>query len=38
MKEVLYTVRFHPELDKQVQSFDLTLFPMGTGIMSQTKA
>ena len=37
MKEVFYTVRFHPELDKQVQSFDLTLFPMGTGIMQGVK-
>ena len=28
IKEALYIARFRPELNKQVQSFDLTLFPM----------
>ncbi|KAL9976568.1 hypothetical protein ACROYT_G013888 [Oculina patagonica] len=27
-----YIARYHPELNKQVQSLDLTLFPVGTGI------
>ena len=32
IKEAFYIARFRPELNKQVQSLDLTLFPMGTGI------
>ena len=32
IKEALYIARFRPELNKQVQSLDLTLFPMRTGI------
>ena len=32
IKEAFYIARFCPELNKQVQSLDLTLFPMGTGI------
>jgi len=31
IKEAFYIARFRPELNKQVQSLDLTLFPMGTG-------
>ncbi|XP_078365461.1 uncharacterized protein LOC144649756 [Oculina patagonica] len=34
IKEAFYIARYHPELNKQVQSLDLTLFPMGTGITS----
>jgi hypothetical protein len=30
--EKSYIARFHPELDKQVQSFQLTLLPMGIGV------
>ncbi|KAL9964566.1 hypothetical protein ACROYT_G028222 [Oculina patagonica] len=30
IKEAFYIARYHPELNKQVQSLDLTLFPMGT--------
>ena len=33
IRELFYIARFCPELNKQVQSLDLTLFPMGTGIM-----
>ena len=29
----MYIARFRPELNKQVQSLYLTLFPMGTGIL-----
>jgi len=32
INEVFYIACFRPELNKQVQSLDLTLFPMGTGI------
>ena len=32
IKEVFHIARFRPELNKQVQSLDLTLFSMGTGI------
>jgi len=32
IKEAFYIARFCPELNKLVQSLDLTLFPMGTGI------
>ena len=38
IKEMFYLAHFHPELNKHVQSFDLTLFPMGTGITLRTKA
>lgn len=30
--ETFYITRFRPELNKHVQSLDLNLFPMGTGI------
>ncbi len=33
IKEVFYITRFHPELNKQVQSFWPNLFQMGTGII-----
>jgi len=32
IKEAFYIARFRPELNKQVQILELTLFPMGTGI------
>ena len=32
IKEAFYIARFNPDLNKQVQSFHLTLYPMGTGI------
>ena len=32
IKEAFYIARFRPELNKRVQSLDLTSFPMGTGI------
>jgi len=32
IKEAFYIARFNPVLNKQVQSFHLTLYPMGTGI------
>ena len=32
INEAFYIARFHPELNKQVQSLHLTLFPMGTGL------
>ena len=32
IKEAFYIARFRRELNKQVQSLDLTLFPMGTGV------
>ena len=32
IKEGFYIARFHPDLNKQVQSFDLTLFTTGNGI------
>ena len=32
IKEAFYIARFRPKLNKQVQSLDLTLFPMGTGV------
>ena len=32
IKEAFYIARFNPSLNKQVQSFHLTLYPMGTGI------
>jgi len=32
IKEAFYIAHLHPKLNKQVQSQDLTLFPMGTGI------
>ena len=32
IKEAFYIARIRLELNKQVQSLDLTLFPMGTGI------
>ena len=32
IKEAFYIARFYPELNKQVQSFDLTLFPKGAGL------
>ena len=32
IKEAFYIARFNPSLNKQVQSFHLTLHPMGTGI------
>ena len=31
-KEAFYIARFNPDLNKQVQSFHLTPYPMGTGI------
>jgi len=32
IKEAFYITRSHPELNKQVQAPDLTLFPKGAGI------
>ena len=32
IKEAFHIARFKPVLNKQVQSFHLTLYPMGTGI------
>ena len=37
IKEAFYIARFHLELNKQDQSFALTLLPMGTSIRNEQK-